>query len=169
MDYEDFVLDKTRKVKEWLNETAQKSKIEWLARQMDISGARLYQQLSLTNERDKFHLENLPILIKETGDFSILDGIEAMFGRVALVLPRPRADLKAVVEEQVKAIQEFGEYLSEVAAIVADGVVTANEVAAVEKECAEAMAQMASLLETVRSMKRGRTVREIRAAGTEEV
>lgn len=153
MDYEDYVLDKSRVVKNWINHTVEKSKVEWLARQMGISAPRLYQQKSLTNFRDLFHLENLPILIHETGDFSVLDQIERLLGRVAFAIPQTRADFKTVVDEQVKAIKEFSEYVSEVAAVVADGMVTEEEFAAVQKEFSEAMGQMAALLETVRQLR----------------
>jgi len=118
------------------------------------SDSSLYKAAS-PMENHKIHLENLPILIHETGDFAILNEMEALFGRVAFAMPQPRADLNKVVDEQCRAIKEFSEYLSEVAQAVADGHVSLAELAAVEKECSETMAQLAALLETVRSMQWG--------------
>lgn len=156
MKYAEYVQEKTEITKSWLQQTLLRSSksVAALAEAMGFRSESSLYKAANPMEGHRFHLENLPILIHETGDFSLLDQIEALFGRVAFTMPQVRGDLRAVVEAQGKAIKEFSEYISEVAKAVEDGNITAAEMAAIEQECAEAMAQLSVLLETVRIMQR---------------
>ena len=155
MNYEEYVQEKTEVVKLWLQQTLLRShkSVAELAEAMGFKSDSSLYKAANPMENHRLHLENLPILIKETGDFAILNEIEALFGRVAFAMPRARADLKKVVDEQCRAIKEFSEYLAEVAKASADGHISIAEFADIEKECGQAIAQLAALLEAVRLMK----------------
>lgn len=151
MEYQDYLLNKSRIVKKKLAEIAKKSKIEWLARQMGISPGRLYQQLSLTNDKDKFPGENLLILIMEAEDFSFLDFLEGMKGRVAFELPRANC-LPEINLEMGRAVQEFAEVMQVTAKAEADGRIDGLEKAQILKEGEEAIRQLAKFLEAIRNL-----------------
>lgn len=156
MKYDEYVQEKTEITKSWLQQTLLRSSksVAALADAMGFRSESSLYKAANPMESHRFHLENLPILIHETGDFAILDQIEALFGRVAFVMPQAQGGLREIVEAQAKAIKEFSDYLSKVAEAVQDGQVSAAEMADIEVECAEAMSQLSVLMETVRLMQR---------------
>lgn len=85
MDYQDYVPNRRILIKQWIRESIHKSGIKqsYLAHQMSMSEGRLSQFLDLESDHPGLHASNLPILIKETSDKSILDRLEKLFGRLA--------------------------------------------------------------------------------------
>lgn len=158
MKIEDFIREKTEITKSWLQQTLLRSSksVAALAEAMGFrSDSSLYKAAN-PMENHRLHLENLPVLIHETGDFAILDEIEAMFGRAAFRLPTADLGLPEINEETRRAIKEFSDYLGEVAGAVQDAKVTRLELEAIERECSQAMAQLAGLLEAVRQLYKNR-------------
>lgn len=156
MDYQTYLPHRIRIIKEKLRNIIKVSKIkhEYLAAQLGISSTRLQQFLS-EDEDGRFHLDNLPIFLRETGDISILKDIAAMFGRVAFPLPKVYESLSDLNREVLKGIQETTEYFQAIAQAVDDALITPPELEKVERECAEAMAQLARLLEVFKQMEKG--------------
>ncbi len=95
---QDFLPDRIRRTKVRLKEIQNLSpaKIDWLAHCMGITGSRLYQQLDPNKPGDRFYLDNLEIFITETGDFGVLDDIEARLGRVAFAEPQALASVNEI-------------------------------------------------------------------------
>jgi hypothetical protein len=89
MDYQDFVPNRKILVKQWAREAISKSglKQSYLAHQMSMSEGRLSQFLDLESDHPGLHACNLPILLKETHDLTILDRLETLFGRLAFKVP----------------------------------------------------------------------------------
>lgn len=155
MKVEEFIQEKVELTKSWLQKTLLKSKIS-VAALADSMGFRsdssLYKAANPNEINHRLHLDNLPILIHETGDFFILDQIESLFNRVAFQLPKVSPDLACINRESATTIKEFGELMLEVARAVEDNRITRDELERVEKEGQEAIRQIAGLLEAVRQM-----------------
>ncbi len=85
MEYDEFIQDKTDVTKFWLQQVLLNSRksVAIIAEAMGFKSESSLYKATNPSENHRLHLENLPILIHETGDFSILDEIEALLGRVA--------------------------------------------------------------------------------------
>lgn len=151
MDYNEFIQDKTDIIKLWLQQTLLNSRksVASIAEAMGFKSESSLYKSTNPSENHRLHLENLPVLIHETGDFAILDEIEALLGRVSFVIPTAQA-VPEIHAETGKAIKEFGELIQEVAQAVLDGRIDRIEKERLEKEGHEAIRQIAHLLETVR-------------------
>lgn len=151
MNYAEYVPEKTEIVKSWLQQTLLRShkSVAELADTMGFKSDSSLYKAANPMEGHKLHLENLPILIHETGDFSILDEIETMFGRVAFRIPTVET-FPEIHAETGKAIREFGEFIQETAQAVIDGRIDRIENERIEREGHEAIRQIARVLEAVK-------------------
>jgi hypothetical protein len=115
VDYQDYLPFKTRIIKEKLRISIENTGIKhaYLAAQLGCSATRLTQYIT-ESEEGRFHLDNLPIFLRETKDFSILEDIAAMFG-YRLV---PESALEALDNP---AVRELVESLSQVVAAARSG------------------------------------------------
>ncbi|MFA4904449.1 MAG: phage regulatory CII family protein [Desulfobaccales bacterium] len=89
MSYQHFVPQRKVLVKQWLRKALESGKVstEFIAHQCGISDSLLSRQLNPEDPERYFHLHNLPIMVHETGDFTPLDQVEAVLGRVGFFMP----------------------------------------------------------------------------------
>lgn len=108
VEYEKFIQDRQTAVKAWLQKTIIQGNVSvtHLAEIMGLSESAIYKAASTNEPQNNFHLHNLPVLIQETGDFTILDEIEAMFGRVAIAVTGDPKELVANLKALVAALEE---------------------------------------------------------------
>ena len=85
MHFRDYVQNRTTITKGWVQKTLLKSPVSVaaIAESMGLSDSYLYK-MSNPNEDRHLRLQDLPILIHETGDITILQDLAALFG-MALV------------------------------------------------------------------------------------
>ena len=152
MKIEDFVLEKTEITKSWLQQTLLRSKISVaaLAETMGFrSDSSLYKAANPNEPNHRIHLDNLPLLINETGDFFILDQIEALFNRVAFAIPQEIPNLAEVCQEFGKLVKEFGDVPETYGQAIKDGRLDSSEKAQLKKEILELMRQAGAFLKAV--------------------
>ncbi|MFH1618445.1 MAG: phage regulatory CII family protein [bacterium] len=99
---------------------------------MDSAAGRLYNELAEINTY-KLGLRTALQIMKITGDLEALDRIEAIFNRVAFVLPRP-GDGLPMMEMVSRMSKEFGESVAVLAEGMRDGKLTRKERSAGVKE-----------------------------------
>lgn len=76
----------------------------------------------------KLGLTTSLLIMQKTNDLRALDLIEAMFNRVAFVIPPARTgDMRTVVEMLAKISKEFGEHMTEAGKTMEDGTITEAE------------------------------------------
>lgn len=85
-----------------------------------------------------------------TGDLRILNTFAAACGCV--VLPMPESAVGDTFQELAAAAREFGEFIGAVAESAADGAITANELARVDRELTEMLAASQHLRATLAAM-----------------
>lgn len=98
-------------------------------------------------QADNLSSRHLPALAAATSDLTWLDFLEAKAGRSAFRLPAVNA-LCSV--QTVGALREFSEFLTTVTEAVADGSVSAEDAARIEREGHEAIAAIHTVMETAR-------------------
>jgi len=68
------------------------------------------------------------LIMQKTGDLRALDQIESLFDRVAFNIPQPIShNMRPAMELVAKLTKEFGENMTEMAAAMEDGVISAKE------------------------------------------
>ena len=97
----------------------------------------------------RFPLDLLIPLVRSTGDYQVLDYLEAAVGRVAIVLPSGAAGTRELAGQVCKAVREFGDVAREAGNAIADGAVTKREAAAVEREGLQLVREVCALIEAV--------------------
>ena len=108
MNIRDFVQNRAPVTKSWVQKTLLKSpiSISAIAEAMGMSDSYLYKMAN-PNEDKHLRLQDLPILIHETGDITILQELAAMFG-LALVPVNGNLDgLIEVVREMLAALERM--------------------------------------------------------------
>jgi hypothetical protein len=156
--YKDILPNLRNWIKERLKKTITKSQLtyDYLGLRMGISATRLFNQTDTNNQKDRFHLENLLILIKETGDFAILDEIEALFGRVAYERPnQTKPSQLDAVQSANQVLQEVTDFVHVSTIAIQDGKINGDEWARIRKEFIEAQQQMCILEEKLALMCQG--------------
>ena len=79
------------------------------------------------------------LIMQKTGDLQALDRIEAMFNRVAFVLPPSIPNSLTVMELLGRMSKEFGEHMKVMAKSIKDGTVTPKEAKKCLKELKDVM------------------------------
>ena len=82
----------------------------------------------------------------ETGDHGAHHAQGALLGYIHLPAPQAGEGGDETARALADTVREFGEFVSRTAADLADGVCTANELGAIEREGAEALAAMQRLI-----------------------
>jgi len=106
---------------------------------------------ALTKFADESVDEQIPMrrfiaLIRVADNLAALDYLEALAGRVAFKVPTG-SHTTATGE----AIREFGEWLAAHGAALEDGVISAEELAAIDQQAREAIAAIAAALEQAKA------------------
>lgn len=114
-----------------------------LADAMGIKYSTLQRQL---NEYDPylFPVTQLIGLVKHTGNFAIMDHLEARLGRVAVPLPEKGKALDALA--CAGFVKEAGEALSAMSIAMADGKVTRDEAKRIRAELSDLICAASSIL-----------------------
>ncbi len=99
----------------------------------------------------RFPLDLLIPLVRSTGDYQVLDYLEAAVGRVAIALPSGTAGTRELALQTCRVVKEFGETASAAGAAIADGKVTRREAEVVEREALEAVREIMALVEAVKA------------------
>jgi hypothetical protein len=96
-----------------------------------------------------FPLKKLTRLIQSTGDFCILDHIEAILGRVAVVLPRSNPGAKDVCKLAMKSVKEFGDLMASIEKSLSDDHLSEVEITMIKREAYEATQAIVNLLKHI--------------------
>jgi hypothetical protein len=86
MKIDDFKKDPKKFASQWIQSTLARSPgaIPRVARAIGKSQDLIYSYADQEDLSNNLHLYNLPILFDETADLTILDELNAMFGRISL-------------------------------------------------------------------------------------
>lgn len=89
MNYTEFLPIRKFITKEWCRQAVATAKVsgEYLAHQMGISHSLFSRMINPADPDRHIHFHNAAVLVKETGDFTPLDNLERVLGRLAFVLP----------------------------------------------------------------------------------
>lgn len=98
----------------------------------------------------RFPLKKLIPLIQSTGDYSVLDRIEDAVGRVAIPVPKSSGCSSDICRNAMQAVKEFGELMARLDVSIADGKLTAAEIAAIHVEGYEAIQAVTNLLHNLK-------------------
>ena len=131
---------------------------ERLAEVLGKSASTLYHEVSPTYRGGaKLGLRDAVTLSVATGDAQILEAFALEMGRmvVPLVLAEPGTD--GVAALTAKLAREFSDLVAELSKDLADGHVSSNERARIEREASELMAALQKLLQGVRAMEQRAT------------
>ena len=118
--------------------------IKALAQEIDKAESTLRNELN-QQEGYKLGLKTAVLIMKKTGDLKALDGIEAMFNRVAFNLPKPDGNVSDLMSMVADLTREFSEYMGAVAKALRNGPVTKTEARACLKELGELMSALIKL------------------------
>lgn len=99
----------------------------------------------------RFPLDLLIPLVRSTGDYQVLDYLEAAVGRVAIALPAGTAGTRELAASVCRTVKEFGDVAREAGAAIADGTVTRGEAERVERESLELVREIMALVEQVKA------------------
>lgn len=126
-----------------------------IAEEIEISESYLYRA-ALPDKDDvsnpdlatgcRFPLKKLARLIQVTGDYRVLDHIEAQVGRVAFNVPDKAPGQELVHRQLSKSITEFGELIQAVGDSIQDGTITRPERERCKKEGYDLIQAVALLL-----------------------
>ena len=121
-----------------------------VALRMGTSANTLQHKVSLTNGTHHLTLREAVAMQEVTGDARILHAMAGSLGYTCVSLHTDGA--ASTLETVMYMAQEFGEVLCSVNSAVADGRVTPNEMLDCERQAAELIAALNSVLGTVRNM-----------------
>lgn len=99
----------------------------------------------------RFPLDLLIPLVRSTGDYQVLDYLEAAVGRVAIALPHGAAGTRELAGQVCRTISEFGDVARAAGSAIADGRVTKREAESVERESLEVVREIMALVEAVKA------------------
>lgn len=151
-----------RSLKEALHATIHKNRksVAAIAEEIGMSENYLYRAALPDQEMDgqgtgcRFPLKGLVPLVRATSDFQVLDYIERILGRVAIVLPTGDGDFAEISRRSMRAIGEFGELMQEIDKSLDDGKITASELEMIEKEGYEAVQAIMAMLSVIKSSRK---------------
>lgn len=99
-------------------------------------------------------------IMVETGDHGAHHAQGALLGYIHLPAPQATECCDATTQALAASVREFGEFVARAAADLADGRCTTNELAAIEREGAEAIAAIHALMRVAAAMHRAGMPRE---------
>lgn len=97
----------------------------------------------------------------ETGDHAAHHAQGSMLGYIHLPAPQLIERGDATAQALAASVREFGEFVARAATDLADGRCTGNELAAIEREGAEAIAAIHALMRVADTMHRAGVPREV--------
>lgn len=131
---------------------------------MTIGYQVLVNKVSINNNTHHLTLSEAVRLMHFTGDARILDAMAADFGGIFVPVPKMDGGPGNLVGDLAEMSAEFGSLMREVAEDLADGVVTDNEMARVEREASKLREALAVLLKDLRHINRTNRVETKRVA-----
>lgn len=115
--------------------------LEALALRMGISASSLAHKVKPSNTLAHCSPGEVAQICELTGDHSALQALAQRLGYVLLPVPQLADGVDASVAHEIaQTAREFGEFISEAGAGLADGHVTANELRRIEREASEMIA-----------------------------
>lgn len=123
-----------------------------LAPVLGKSAATLSNEVNQHYPTAKFGLADAVALSKWTHDTEILACFAAEMGCMVIPLAADVPGVEGIAPRVAQLSQEFADVMHRVANDLADGHVSANDVAGIEREAGELMAALQALLGTVRAM-----------------
>lgn len=126
---------------------------EALAAAMRLSATTLNHKVSPTYGGSHVSPEEAADICELTGDVGFLHALAARLGHVALAVPQSAGAATPGAVALAQSVQQFGDFASAAAGSLADGRVTGNELADMEREAAEAMAAINQLVAIARSLR----------------
>lgn len=121
--------------------------IDALAVRMGISVNSLAHKVKPSNLNAHCSPEEMLQICEMTGDHGAVHALACRLGYVLLPMPELADGVDATFTVGLaSAVQEFGQFISEVSANLADGVVTENELRRINKEAAEMIAAAQKLV-----------------------
>jgi hypothetical protein len=108
MDFEKYVQEREKILKQWVQKaivTANLS-VPAVGEKLGLGEALSYKIANPGVPENHLAAHNLPLLIKETGDFFILDQFEAMLGRVAIPVSRDVGSLIQILKNLLSALED---------------------------------------------------------------
>lgn len=120
---------------------------EEAAKSLGKSPSTLRHELNEDDHANKLGLMDAMTLTQSSGDQRIVVALAAECGGVFMPLPQAStAGSEDTVRHIGLLVKEFGELLSEVSTRAADGVISDNDLAALQRESLEMMGAMQALL-----------------------
>ena len=149
-------MDKERKLKPLfrhvmtcLGIAARDYPLKALADKLEKGESTIYAELN-GQQGHKLGLETAVMIMHHTNDLKALDGIEAMFNRVAYKLPDPKEGKHSqVIRNLGHVLKESGELSEKVAEALEDGVLDEAEIHTLKRETQDIMDACAGMLHTL--------------------
>lgn len=116
-----------------------------LAARMGLQLTSLYHKVSPTYPTSHCSPEEMLEIMQITGDHGALQALAGNLGYVLLPAPDLAADTPCTLA-LAQSVQEFGEFAAESARGLADGRISDNELARIEREGAQALAAIQELM-----------------------
>jgi DNA-binding transcriptional regulator YdaS (Cro superfamily) len=123
-----------------------------LAARLGISPTSLSHKVSTTYPAAHCSPEEVLEIMQATGDVGALQAMADALGFVLIPLPKHDAHGDEAMATMMKTVKEFGDFVSEASNDLADGRISDNELARVEREGAEALGAIQALLAFVAGM-----------------
>lgn len=124
-----------------------------LAPRMGKSATTLSHEVTSTGTA-KLGLLDAAKITHLTGDLRILQAFAANAGQMLVPLPNVAPASDDCMLRLADTAREFGEMCAEVAGNLADGAITDNELARIDKECGELIASIHTLRESLEARNR---------------
>lgn len=119
--------------------------IDALASRLGISANSLQHKVNPTYPGAHCSPGEMAQIMELTGDHSALQALAARLGYVLLQFPQGGTEA-GFSRELASTVQQFGEFIAEVSQDLVDGLVTTTELRRIEKEGADALHAMQSLM-----------------------
>lgn len=120
--------------------------VKAIAADMQVPTSKLYQ--AADGER-KLAVDELPALIRATGNPLILDVLARKVGRVTFPLPSNFAEFPELTTLTAETAKQFAELLNALATAIADSRITVDEARRFQKEGTELIAVVCQAIEQV--------------------
>lgn len=133
---------------------------EALAAALGIARSSLYHKVDPRCPGARPSVEESLQICELTGDMGWLHAVAARLNHSAVPLPAYEPGGREGVREMATAVREFGELAVEAATALADGAVTENELARVEREGLQAIYAITRLMESARHLHEAARPRE---------
>jgi hypothetical protein len=134
-----------------------------LATRMRMSQTSLLHKVSPTYPGAHCSPDEMLEIMEATGDDGPLEAMAATRGKLLIAAPSLGEDGSEASRVLAATVQEFGQFVSEVAGDLADGVITRSELERIEREGAHALASIHALLQLTERLNQAGAERRAKA------